>query len=66
MKSSWRSTRFKIAIYENSILPRRKRLPTGRVQNIGASPEPADADSWQNFGTGAFLLAGSEILKLEK
>ena len=35
----------------------------GWVQNIGASPEPASADSWQNFGTGAYLLAGSEILK---
>lgn len=38
----------------------------GWVQNIGASPEPANADSWQNFGTGAFLLAGSELLKLEE
>lgn len=38
----------------------------GWVQNIGAFPEPASADSWQNFGTGAFLLAGSEVLKLEK
>lgn len=37
----------------------------GWVQNIGADPQPASADSWQNFGTGAFLLAGSEILKLE-
>tara|TARA_B100000809_G_scaffold54621_1_gene50290 strand:+ start:29215 stop:30345 length:1131 start_codon:yes stop_codon:yes gene_type:complete len=37
----------------------------GWVQNIGASPEPASADSWQNYGTGAFLLAGSEILKLK-
>ncbi|WP_235298252.1 glycoside hydrolase family 88/105 protein [Portibacter marinus] len=36
----------------------------GWVQNIGASPDPASADSWQNYGTGAFLLAGSEILKL--
>lgn len=38
----------------------------GWVQNIGASPEPASVDSYQNFGTGAFLMAGSEILKLEK
>ncbi|AWW28865.1 glycoside hydrolase family 88 protein [Echinicola strongylocentroti] len=38
----------------------------GWVQNIGASPEPASVDSWQNFGTGAFLLAGSEILKLQE
>lgn len=37
----------------------------GWVQNIGSSPEPASKDSWQNFGTGAFLLAGSEILKLQ-
>ena len=36
----------------------------GWVQNIGASPAPASEDSWQNFGTGAFLLAGSEVLKL--
>jgi rhamnogalacturonyl hydrolase YesR len=38
----------------------------GWVQNIGDSPKPADKDSWQNYGTGAFLLAGSEIIKLEK
>mgnify|MGYP003630017783 CR=1 FL=1 len=37
----------------------------GWLQNIGAFPEPASADSWQNFGTGAFLMAGSEILKLD-
>ena len=36
----------------------------GWVQNIGAFPEPASADSWQNFGTGAYLMAGSEVLKL--
>jgi rhamnogalacturonyl hydrolase YesR len=36
----------------------------GWVQNIGFDPRPANADSWQNFGTGAFLLAGSEVLKL--
>jgi rhamnogalacturonyl hydrolase YesR len=35
----------------------------GWVQNIGADPQPATADSWQNYGTGAFLLAGSEVLK---
>ncbi|WP_418263679.1 glycoside hydrolase family 88/105 protein [Flavobacterium faecale] len=38
----------------------------GWVQNIGAFPEPATVDSWQNFGTGAYLLAGSEVLKLKK
>lgn len=37
----------------------------GWVQNIGAFPEPASKDSYQNFGTGAYLLAGSEILKLK-
>lgn len=37
----------------------------GWVQNIGADPGPATADSWQNFGTGAFLLAGSQIMKLK-
>jgi rhamnogalacturonyl hydrolase YesR len=37
----------------------------GWVQNIGANPMPANANSWQNFGTGAFLMAGSEILKLK-
>jgi unsaturated rhamnogalacturonyl hydrolase len=36
----------------------------GWVQNIGAFPEPASFDSYQNFGTGAFLMAGSEIIKL--
>ena len=37
----------------------------GWVQSIGAEPKPADKDSWQNYGTGAFLLAGSEILKFQ-
>lgn len=37
----------------------------GWIQNIGANPMPATEDSWQNFGTGAFLMAGSEILKLK-
>ena len=37
----------------------------GWVQNIGFDPKPASRDSWQNYGTGAFLLAGSEILKME-
>jgi rhamnogalacturonyl hydrolase YesR len=36
----------------------------GWVQNIGADPGPATAESWQNFGTGAFLMAGSQVLKL--
>ena len=37
----------------------------GWVQNIGANPMPASENSWQNFGTGAFLMAGSEIIKLK-
>jgi rhamnogalacturonyl hydrolase YesR len=37
----------------------------GWVQNIGDAPYPASYDSWQNYGTGAFLLAGSEIIKLK-
>ncbi|WP_236262928.1 glycoside hydrolase family 105 protein [Aggregatimonas sangjinii] len=37
----------------------------GWVQNIGADPQPASVDSWQNFGTGAFLLAGSEVLRMK-
>jgi unsaturated rhamnogalacturonyl hydrolase len=37
----------------------------GWVQNIGANPMPASSESWQNFGTGAFMLAGSEIYKLK-
>ena len=37
----------------------------GWVQNIGYDPRPADENSWQNYGTGAFLLAGSEVLKLK-
>jgi rhamnogalacturonyl hydrolase YesR len=37
----------------------------GWVQPIGADPRKNfNADSWENFGTGAFLLAGSEIIKL--
>lgn len=37
----------------------------GWVQNIGFDPKPADAESWQNFGTGAFLMATSEVIKLK-
>jgi unsaturated rhamnogalacturonyl hydrolase len=36
----------------------------GWVQNIGFDPKPADVDSWQNFGSGAFIMAGSEVIKL--
>lgn len=37
----------------------------GYVQAIGSEPKPATKDSWFNFGTGAYLLAGSEILKMK-
>ncbi len=38
----------------------------GWVQNIGDAPKPANEYSWQNFGTGAFLLAGSEVIKFQQ
>jgi unsaturated rhamnogalacturonyl hydrolase len=37
----------------------------GWVQAIGFDPKPADKDSWFNFGTGAFILAGSEVSKMK-
>jgi len=38
----------------------------GWVQPIGADPRKNfDADSWEVYGTGAFLLAGSEVVKLK-
>lgn len=44
--------------------------PDGHVgwcQPIGADPKKNfSADSWEVYGTGAFLLAGSEIMKLKK
>ena len=43
--------------------------PEGRVgwvQPIGADPRrDFSADSWEVYGTGAFLLAGSEVIKLK-
>lgn len=36
----------------------------GWVQQIGQSPKPVSSDSWEVYGTGAFLMAGSEVLKL--
>lgn len=38
----------------------------GWVQQVGSSPEPATADSWQVYGSGAFLLAGSEVARLPR
>lgn len=39
----------------------------GWCQPIGADPRKNfTAESWEVYGTGAFLLAGSEVIKLEK
>ena len=39
----------------------------GWVQPVGADPRKNfSADSWEVYGTGAFLLAGSEVIKLGK
>jgi rhamnogalacturonyl hydrolase YesR len=38
----------------------------GWVQPVGADPRKNfNADSWEVYGTGAFLLAGSEVIKLK-
>ena len=38
----------------------------GWVQPIGADPRKNfNADSWESYGAGAFLLAGSEIVKMK-
>ena len=38
----------------------------GYVQPVGKDPKPYDEDSWQEFGTGAFLLAASEYINFLK
>ena len=38
----------------------------GYVQPIGAMPENVKADDNQEYATGAFLLAGSEMIKMSK
>lgn len=39
----------------------------GWVQPIGADPKRNfNAESWESYGAGAFLLAGSEVIKLKK
>ena len=35
----------------------------GFVQAVGSAPAPLGPDSRQDYGTGAFLLAGSEVLR---
>ena len=38
----------------------------GWVQPIGADPRKNfNEDSWEVYGTGAFLLAGSEVIKMK-
>ncbi len=37
----------------------------GFVQGVGFAPGPSNADTWYNYGTGSFLLAGSEFLKMK-
>ena len=39
----------------------------GWVQPVGADPRSNfDANSWQLYGTGAYLFAGSEVIKLKR
>jgi rhamnogalacturonyl hydrolase YesR len=39
----------------------------GWVQPVGADPRKNfNADSWEVYGTGAFLLAGSEVIRLKR
>lgn len=38
----------------------------GFVQPVGKDPKPYGADSWHEFGTGAFLLAASEFINFLK
>lgn len=39
----------------------------GWVQPVGADPKKNfNADSWEVYGSGAFLLAGSEVIKLKR
>ncbi len=38
----------------------------GYTQQIGKDPKPTTEDSWEVYGAGAFLLAGSEVIKLGK
>lgn len=37
----------------------------GYIQPVGNAPKPADENSTDVYGVGAFLLAGTEILKLD-
>jgi hypothetical protein len=49
----------------NGLMTRVKADGTvGYVQPVGSAPDHLEAESTQDYGTGAFLLAGSEILRL--
>jgi unsaturated rhamnogalacturonyl hydrolase len=49
----------------NSLVSAEGRV--GWVQPIGGDPRRNfNADSWEAYGSGAFLLAGSEVIKLRK
>ncbi len=48
------------ALYEN--VDAAGRL--GWVQAIGGEPDTAEESDWESYGSGAFLLAGSEVGKL--
>lgn len=37
----------------------------GYIQPVGNAPKPADENSTDVYGIGAFLLAGTEMLKLD-
>ncbi|MEP5363078.1 MAG: glycoside hydrolase family 88 protein [Reichenbachiella sp.] len=37
----------------------------GYVQQVGSKPEAISADDWQLYGSGAYLLAAAELLKLQ-
>jgi rhamnogalacturonyl hydrolase YesR len=56
VKSSWQAL--------NTLITSEAKV--GWVQPIGADPRRNfNAESWESFGTGAYLLAGSQIIKLK-
>ncbi len=56
VKSSWQAL--------NTLITAEGKV--GWVQPIGADPRRNfNAESWESFGTGAYLLAGSQIIKLK-
>ena len=64
-KKSYQLTVEKAWIALNSCINNEGRI--GWVQPVGADPRKNfDADSWEVYGTGAFLLAGSEVIKMKR